>query len=80
MLRFMHLELFWVRILIPCALVVGVLSFFPAVFLREGYAGYVTSYRVLDVVPITSFLSSARGQYTRFELRALCLLGKHSTT
>jgi hypothetical protein len=37
------------------------LSFSPnalAVFLREGYAGYVTLLRVLVVVLITSFLSS----------------------
>jgi hypothetical protein len=32
----------------------------PAVFLEEGYAGYVTSCRVL-VVPIASFLSSGKG-------------------
>jgi hypothetical protein len=27
-LGFMHLELFWLRVLIPCAPVIGVLSFF----------------------------------------------------
>jgi hypothetical protein len=31
------------------------------VFLREGYAGYVTPGRVLFLVSITSFLSSGRG-------------------
>jgi hypothetical protein len=36
------------------------LSFFLLDLLREGYARYVTPYRVL-VVPITSFLSSVRG-------------------
>jgi hypothetical protein len=52
-------------VLISCAPVVGVLSFFssgaPAVFLREGYAVYVTPYRVLIVVHITSFLPSVIG-------------------
>jgi hypothetical protein len=33
----------------------------PAVFLREGYAGYVALCRVLVVVPTTSFLLSAKG-------------------
>jgi hypothetical protein len=33
----------------------------PAVFLREGYAGYVTNCRVLVEVPITPFLPSVRG-------------------
>jgi hypothetical protein len=59
-LRFTHLELVLVRVLIPCVPVVGVLSFFLLDLLREGYARYVTPYRVL-VVPITSFLSSVRG-------------------
>jgi hypothetical protein len=46
--------------------VVGVLRGFfflpgaPAVFLREGYAGYLTPCTVPVVVQITSFLSSAR--------------------
>jgi hypothetical protein len=56
-LRFTHLELFLVRVLIPCVLVVGVLSFLagaPAEFFREGYAGYVIPCRVLVVVPIAS--------------------------
>jgi hypothetical protein len=61
----MNLELFLVMVLISCAPVVGVLSFFssgaPAVFLREGYAVYVTPYRVLIVVHITSFLPSVIG-------------------
>jgi hypothetical protein len=61
----MHLESFLVGVLIPCILVFGVLSFFspgaPALLLREGYAGYVAPHRVFIVVPITSFLSSARG-------------------
>jgi hypothetical protein len=58
------LELFGVKVLILCAPVVGVLSFFlgaPAVFLRERYAGYVSHCRVLVVVPVTSFLPSAKG-------------------
>jgi hypothetical protein len=42
----MHLELFLLRVLIPCAPVIGVLRVFspgaPAVFLREGYAGNIT--------------------------------------
>jgi hypothetical protein len=62
----MHVELFWVRVLIPYAPVVGVLwGFFSpgasAVFLREGYAGYVTPCGALVVVPISSFLPSVRG-------------------
>jgi hypothetical protein len=66
-LRFTHLELFLVRILVPYAPVVGVFVFFffppgtPAVFVREGYAGYVALCRVLIVVLITTFLFSARG-------------------
>jgi hypothetical protein len=60
----MHPELFLVMVLIRCASVVRVLRFFssgaPTVFLREGYAGYVTPWRVLVLVLITSFLSSAR--------------------
>jgi hypothetical protein len=60
----MHPELFLVMVLIHCASVVGVLRFFssgaPAVFLREGYAGYVTPWRVQVLVLITTFLSSAR--------------------
>jgi hypothetical protein len=62
-LRFAHLVLFLFKVLIPCAPVVGVLTFFqgaPAVFLREGNAGYITCCRVLVVVPITTFLPSAR--------------------
>jgi hypothetical protein len=58
----MHLEMSLVRVLIPYAPVVGVMSFLspgaPAVFLREGYAG---ACRVLLVLPITSFLPSVRG-------------------
>jgi hypothetical protein len=61
----MHLELFWVRILIPCAPIVGVLSFFfswrSSSFPQSGYAGNVTPSRVLVVVRITSFLPSVRG-------------------
>jgi hypothetical protein len=42
-LRFMHLKLFLVMVLISCAPVVGVLSFFPpgapAMFFRGEYAG-----------------------------------------
>jgi hypothetical protein len=61
----MHLELFLVRVLISCALIVGVLSFFssgaPAVFLRERYTGYIIPCRVLVVVLITTFLLSVRG-------------------
>jgi hypothetical protein len=61
----MHLELFLVRVLILCAPVVGVFSFFspgaPTVFLREGYAGYVTPCRVLVAVLITSLLPSRKG-------------------
>jgi hypothetical protein len=57
----MHLELFLFRVLIPCAPVVGVQLGAPAVFLRDGYAGYVTSCRVLVVLQITSFLSSVMG-------------------
>jgi hypothetical protein len=41
------------------------LSFFSlgalAVFLREGYTGYITPCRVLAMVQITSFLPSVRG-------------------
>jgi hypothetical protein len=33
----------------------------PAVFLRKGFAGYVTPCSVLVVVPISSFLPSVRG-------------------
>jgi hypothetical protein len=40
------------------------------VFLREGYAGHVTPHRVLLVVPITSFLSSAWG--LAFKLFDVC--------
>jgi hypothetical protein len=50
----MHLELFFVSVLIPYAPIVGVLRFFspgaPAGFVREEYAGYVTSCRVLVMV------------------------------
>jgi hypothetical protein len=56
-----------VMVLISCAPIVGVLSFFfpppgaLAVFFREGYAGYVTPCGALVVVPISSFLPSVRG-------------------
>jgi hypothetical protein len=64
-LRFTHLELFLVRILITYAPIVGVFSFFspgaPTVFLREGCTGNITPCSVLAVVQITSFLPSARG-------------------
>jgi hypothetical protein len=60
----MHLELFLVRVLIPCTPAVGVLSFLyprtPAVFLREEYARYVTPCSIL-VVPIISFPPLANG-------------------
>jgi hypothetical protein len=64
----MHLELFLVRVLIPCTPVVGILRFFfffspgvPLMFSREGYHGYVNPCRVIVVVTIISFLSSSRG-------------------
>jgi hypothetical protein len=64
-LRFVHLELFLVRVFIPCAPIVGVLRFFspgaPAVFLREGYAGNVTSCWVLVVLQITFFSPFSEG-------------------
>jgi hypothetical protein len=63
-LRFTHLELVLVRVLISYIPVVGVLRCFspgtPALFLREGYVGCVTPCRILVVVPITSFLPSVR--------------------
>jgi hypothetical protein len=54
-----------VRVCILCAPIVGILRFFfspraPAVFLREGYAGYATPCRVFAVLLITSFLSSVK--------------------
>jgi hypothetical protein len=52
-------------VLILSAPVVDVLSFFPpespAMFLSEKYVGYVTPYRILAVMSITSFLPSAGG-------------------
>jgi hypothetical protein len=57
----MPLELFFVMFLISCVPVAG---FFPpgapAVFLRGGCAGYVTLWRDLVLVPITTFLLSVR--------------------
>jgi hypothetical protein len=58
----MHLELFLFRVLVSYAPIVGFLWVFfshgaLAMFLREWYAGYVTSHMVLVVVLITSFLS-----------------------
>jgi hypothetical protein len=53
-----------VRVLIPYAPVVRIEFFFPgapAIFLREGYDGKVTSCRVQIVVKITCFLPSVRG-------------------
>jgi hypothetical protein len=76
-LRFTHLELFLVKVLVPYS---PVLCFFfspgaPAVFLKEGYAGYVTPCRVLVVVLITSFLSPVRGlEFLLFEEGAGVLL------
>jgi hypothetical protein len=62
----MLLGFFGVMVLIPCVPVVGVLIFFspgaPAVFLREGYAGYVSHCRILFMLKIISFLPSLRGQ------------------
>jgi hypothetical protein len=50
----MHLELFLVGILTPCALVFGDFTFFsseaPEVFFREDYVVYVNPCRVLVVV------------------------------
>jgi hypothetical protein len=63
-LRFIHLELFLVTVLISCAPVVGVLSFLffnlgaPTVLLR---AVYVTPCRILAVVMITSFSFLSEG-------------------
>jgi hypothetical protein len=61
----MHLELFLVRVLIPLCPCSWGFDFFspgtPAVFLREGYSGYVALCKVLVMVLITSFLSSVRG-------------------
>jgi hypothetical protein len=63
----------------------GFLGFFspgaPEVFLREGYAGYVTPCKVLIVVLITSFLPSLRGlEFSLFDGDAETLLshsGEH---
>jgi hypothetical protein len=60
----MHLELFWVMVLISCVPVVSVLRFFlpgaPTAFFREEYAGYVTPCWVFVVVLVASFLPSVR--------------------
>jgi hypothetical protein len=59
----MWLGLFLVRVLIPFAPVVGVLSFFLLKLQQsssEGYARNVTPCRIL-VIQITSFLSLIRG-------------------
>jgi hypothetical protein len=81
-LRFLHLKLFLVRVLIPCAPVVGVLTFIspgaPAVFLREGCAGNVAPCRVLAVVQITSFLPSVRGWSSPSLMRMQGLSCSHS--
>jgi hypothetical protein len=77
-LRFTHLELFWVRILISCAPVVGVLNFFSwssSSFLRKGYAGNVTPVRVLVLMLITSFLPSVKGlEFLLFDVDVESLL------
>jgi hypothetical protein len=60
-LRFIHLELFLVRILILCVPVVGVLSFFSGTsssILQRGVCWICSLCRVLLVLQITSFFSS----------------------
>jgi hypothetical protein len=70
-LIFIHLELFLVRILIPYALVVGVLRF----FFGKKYSGNITPCGNLVVVQITSFLHSVRGlEFPLFDVGAGTLL------
>jgi hypothetical protein len=51
----MHLELFFVRVLIPCVSVVGVLSF----FLLE-LQQYSSERGILDMLPLAGFKSCGR--------------------
>jgi hypothetical protein len=80
--RFMHLELFWVKLLIPCAPGVGFCGFFLSwcshSIPQRGVRWILYPCRVLVVVPITSFFSSARGlEFLLFDGGARALLQSH---
>jgi hypothetical protein len=72
-LKFTHLELFLVWVLISWGF-----EFFspgvPVVFLSEECAGNTTSFRVLVVVQITSFLSAGTSLQSQWGARGLCAL------